>query len=227
MGLPCGAVMEIAFLKASEGDGRERVEQVKKVERLASHFERDVRSVTGEGDPSQYVKIVENSYPKVVTKVLEVKCDERSLAWVRFIFRQIWDNRESEDLLNLDFDSIYASQDAGESFEATLGVLKEMANEMNCVIGFNHYNYEDMKENQYYFRPGAAFLMVEDVGSMLICEGEDRDKSSFDLGFEWQLKIAIDEIKHKEWSHPTDARLENANEKTCSQSEETSDELPF
>ena len=47
------------------------------------------------------------------------------------------------------------------------------------------------------------------------------------LGFEWQLKIAIDEIKHKEWSHPTGARLENANEKTCSQSEETSDELSF
>lgn len=227
MGLPCGAVMKIAFLKASEGDVRERVEQVKKGERFACHFERDVRAVTGEDDPSEYVKTEKNPYPDFVAKTLEVKCDERSLVWVRFIFRQIWDNRESEDLLNLDFDSIYASQDAGEAFEATLGVFKEMANEMNCVIGFNHYNYEDMIENQYYLRPGAASLKVEDVEFMPICEGEDRDKSSFDLGFEWQLKLAIDEMKHKEWLHPTAARLENANEKTCSQTEETSDELPF
>lgn len=102
-----------------------------------------------------------------------------------------------------------------------------MANGMNCVIGFNHYDYDEMLEDQFYFRSGAEPLRLEDIGFAPVCEGEEVGRSSFDLGFEWQLKIAIDEVKHKEWSHPTGARLENANEKTCSQTEETSDELPF
>ena len=45
MELPCGAVMvrhKIVFLKASEGDVKERTDWVEKCERLASHFERDV-----------------------------------------------------------------------------------------------------------------------------------------------------------------------------------------
>jgi hypothetical protein len=202
---------------------------VKKGERLACHFERDVRAVTAEDDPSEYVKNEEIPYPDFVAKSLEVKCDERSLAWTRFIFRQIWDNRESEDSLNLDFDSVYASQDAGGAFEAMLGVFNEMANEMNCVIGFNHYNYEDMIENQYYFRPGAASLKVEDVEFTTIYEGEYRGKSSFDLGFEWELVIAIDKIKHYNCLRPVDG--DEISPKTIdeydSSSEGNCDELPF
>ena len=54
MGLLCGAVMKIAFLRASEEDVRERAERVERCERQAYYFERDVRSVTGEGDAFQY-----------------------------------------------------------------------------------------------------------------------------------------------------------------------------
>jgi hypothetical protein len=210
--------MKIAFLKASEGDVRERVEQVKKGERLACHFERDVRAVTGEDDPSEYVKTEENPYPDFVAKTLEVKCDERSLAWTRFIFRQIWDNRESQDLLNLDFDGVYASQDAGEAFEATLAVFQKMSEEMNCVIGFNHYDYDEMLENQFYFRPGVEPLTLEDIGFVPVCEGEEVGRSSFDLGFEWQLTIAVDKIKHKKWICPDEEILSESSpraEESC------------
>ena len=223
MGLPCGAVMKIAFLKASEEDARGRAELVNKRERLACHFERDVKSVTGEDDPSEYVKIGENLCPDFVTKFLVVKCDERNWAWVRFIFREIWDNRENEGALKLDYDSAYASQDTGAAVAATLAVFQQMANGMNCVIGFNHYDYDEMLENQFYFRPGAEPLRLEDIGFAPICEGEEVGRSSFDLGFEWQLTIAVDKIKHKKWICPDEEILSESS----SQAEESCDEMPF
>lgn len=223
MGLPCGAVMKIAFLRASEDDVRGRAVLVEKCEWLIAHFERDVKSAMTESDSSEYIKTGENPYFDFVTKILEIKCDERSLSWTRFIFRQIWDNQESESPLNLDFNSVYASQDAGEAFEATLAVFQKMSEEMNCVIGFNHYDYDEMLENQFYFRPGAEPLTLEDIGFVPVREGEEVGRSSFDLGFEWQLTIAVDKIKHKKWICLDEEILSESSPRA----EESCDEMPF
>lgn len=228
MGLPCSADMKIAFLKISEKDVEARPEWAAMCEVYSRNFVRDVLSYYGvgkmEGGLSEPVIWKVDSSDKFVWGRLEMHFDERSLRLQRHIIRDLWDNRERNDALTLEYTSPYADQEAGEAIAATERVLQQMADEMNCVIGFDTYDYERLLDWQSYYRPKMKPVKMEELGFALRSSDavDKEEKSSFDLGFDWHLKLLTDQIAKDEF-----LREEAGEAPDCKQQLKGEDGFPF